>query len=127
MEAEMKDTMGQDQDIIKNQDMEDQDMMEDIISWSVTGVLVLLLVVATIVIVVCILRRTPSAEIGGQSRRTLRSRFVDYVGRYVNVGNSDAPEWDWKHTRPGSLSWEYGDKRSSQMASGQEDNLHLIS
>ena len=86
MEAEKKDTMGQDQDIIKNQDMEDQDMMEDIISWSVTGVLVLLLVVATIVIVVCILRRTPSAEIRGQSRRTLRNLTQTYLTRQNSAG-----------------------------------------
>ena len=88
----------------------------------ITVVLVLLIVIATIVIVFCILKSTPAidleAQIGhGQAQMTLRSRMANYVvsvGRYFNVGDSDAEVWD--SNRPRGPMSIYGYVRSTREA-----------
>ena len=89
---------------------------------AITAVLVALIVIATIVIVFCILRRTPTAELEvqeGQPQITVGRRLVEYIGRYFNVGDSDAPVWD--SSRPRSPTSEYGYIRSTQDAHREAD------
>ena len=87
----------------------------------ITVALVLLIVIATIVVVVCILKSTPSTtdleaqEGPGQAQMPLRSR----ESRYFNVGDSDAPVWD--PNRPTSLMSRYGNVRSTQEAHSEEN------
>ena len=96
----------------------------------ITVALVLLIVIATIVVVACILKSTPSTtdleaqegqdqaqkaqEGQGQAQMPLRSRLADYVARYFNVGDSDAPVWD--SSMPTSPMSGYGNVRSTQEA-----------
>ena len=84
----------------------------------VTVVLVLLIVIATVIIVFCILKTTPDLEAQeGQAQIPLRTRLrrlPEYVGTYFNVGDSNAPVWD--SGRPiGPLS-QYGTIRSQPEA-----------
>ena len=95
-----------------------------------TVALVLLIVIATIVVVACILKSTPSTtdleaqegqhqaqkaqEGQGQAQMPLRSRLAEYVSRYFNVGDSDAPLWD--STMPTSPMSRYGNINSTQEA-----------
>ena len=93
----------------------------------ITVVLVLLIVIATIVIVFCILKSTLAIDLEaqeghGQAQMTLRSRMADYVvsvGRYFNVGDSDAEVWD--SDRPTGPMSIYGYVRSTP-AAHQEAN-----
>ena len=96
----------------------------------ITVALVLLIVIATIVVVACILKSTPSTtdleaqEGHGQAQKAqegqdqaqmpLRSRLADYVARYFNVGDSDAPVWD--SSMPTSPMSRYGNINSTQEA-----------
>ena len=86
----------------------------------ITVALVLLIVIATIVVVACILKSTPSTtdleaqEGQDQAQMPLRSRLADYVARYFNVGDSDAPVWD--SSMPTSPMSRYGNINSTQEA-----------
>ena len=86
----------------------------------ITVALVLLIVIATIVVVACILKSTPSTtdleaqEGQDQAQMPLRSRLAEYVSRYFNVGDSDAPLWD--STMPTSPMSIYGNVNSTQEA-----------
>ena len=91
----------------------------------ITVALVLLIVIATIVVVACILKSTPSTtdleaqEGQDQAQMPLRSRLADYVARYFNVGDSDAPVWD--SSMPTSPMSGYGNVRSRQEAHLEAD------
>ena len=86
----------------------------------ITVALVLLIVIATIVVVACILKSTPSTtDLEGQEGQDqapmpLRSRLADYVARYFNVGDSDAPVG--VSSMPKSPMSGYGNVRSTQEA-----------
>ena len=86
----------------------------------ITVALVLLIIIATIVVVVCILKSTPSTtdleaqEGQDQAQMPLRSRLADYVARYFNVGDSDAPVG--VSSMPKSPMSGYGNVRSTQEA-----------
>ena len=86
----------------------------------ITVALVLLIVIATIVVVACILKSTPSTtdleaqEGQDQAQMPLRSRLADYVARYFNVGDLDAPVG--VSSMPKSPMSGYGNVRSTQEA-----------
>ena len=91
---------------------------------------VLLIVVATVIIVFCILKSTPATDLEAQedqAQMTLRSRLrrrVENVGRYFNVGDSDAPVWD--STRPRSPTEVLGDIRTPQEAHMEEEEYYTL-
>ena len=80
----------------------------DILMWSITGVVVALLVIVTIVVLICIWRKTPPSETeivpeaATKAKPDLKSRAVEYYHRYWKVTDSDAPRWDPTRPRTGT-------------------------
>ena len=69
-------------------------------TWSITAVVVAILVILTLVIVICILKKTPERDLevtrvgGAGGARTLRGRAVAYYNKYWKVTDPDAPKFD---------------------------------
>ena len=96
---------------------------EEDFTTAITVLVVSLLVVATLIIVVCILRRKPAMEtedVEGQPRRTPKNGLVKYIGRYFNIGDSDAPVG--APVGPKSPRMVYGGIRSTEEAYNEADH-----
>ena len=84
--------------------------MEEIIMWSITGLVVGVLVVVTILLVRCIWKSTPAREtvnqVGRKCETDWKRRVADYYHKYWKVSDPDAPEWDRNRPRTGTLYTE---------------------
>ena len=84
--------------------------MEEILMWSITGVVVVVLVIVTIVVVRCIWKNTPPMEteivnhVG--TKMDWKSRVVEYYRKhkYWKVTDKDAPKWDTTRPRTGTYT-----------------------
>lgn len=87
--------------------------MEEIIMWSITGLVVVVLVIVTILLVRCIWKSTPAKEtvynVGRKSETDWKSRVVEYYRAhkytgYWKVSDPDAPKWDKNKPRTGTYT-----------------------
>ena len=86
--------------------------MEEIVMWSITGVLVAVLVIVTIVVVRCIWKSTPAEtdsvnHVGTKSDPDWKSRVVEYYRGwtgYWKVTDPDAPKWDPNRPKTGTYT-----------------------
>ena len=87
--------------------------MDEIVMWSITGVVVVVLVVVTVLVVRRILKSTPAREnvdhVGRKSERDWKSRVVEYYRDhkftgYWKVTDREAPKWDPNKPRTGTYS-----------------------
>ena len=78
--------------------------------WSITGVVVVVFVIVTIVVVRCIWKNTPPIEteivnhVG--TKADWKSRVVEYYRnhKYWKVTDKDAPKWDTTRPRTGTYT-----------------------
>ena len=87
--------------------------MEEIIMWSITGLLVVVLVIVTILLVRCIRKSTPAKKtvyhVGRKSETDWKSRVVEYYRSYKYTGywkvsDPDAPKWDKNKPKTGTYT-----------------------
>ena len=82
--------------------MSDEEYANEILTWSVTAVVVAIIVILTLVTVICILKKTPERKLevtgdtstGAAGPTTLRGRAVEYYNKYWKVTDADAPMFD---------------------------------
>ena len=87
--------------------------MDEIIMWSITGLIVVVLVIVTILLVRCIRKSTPAKEtvyhVVRKSETDWKSRVVEYYRAhkytgYWKVSDPDAPKWDKNKPRSGTYT-----------------------
>ena len=78
--------------------MSGEESTDEILTWSITAVVVAIIVILTIVTVICILKNTPERELevttGAEGPTTLKERAVAYYHKYWKVTDKDAPVFD---------------------------------
>ena len=103
--------------------MEAEETNEEIVMWSITGVVVAVLVIVTIVVVRCIWKSTPAREtvnhVSTKSESDWKNRVVEYYRAhkftgYWKVSDPDAPKWD--KTKPRTGTYTEGTIRSAKEA-----------
>merc|ERR1711971_734783 len=110
----------------------DVEYTNEILTWSITAVVVAILVIVTIVTVICILRNTPERELevtttdgtaGGQ--KNLRKRAVAYHHKYWKVTDRDAPMFD--NTRRDITTHTYGTLKTREEIEREDESMYSIS
>ena len=110
--------------------MSDNENANEILTWSITAIVVAILVIVTIVTVICILRNTPERELEVTTNRAagqknLRGRAVAYYHKYWKVTDRDAPMFD--NTRRDITTHTYGTLKTKEEIEREDESVYSIS
>ena len=112
--------------------MSDVEYTNEMLTWSITGIIVAILVIVTIVTVICILRNTPERELevtttdgAAAGQNNLRERAVAYYHKYWKVTDTDAPMFD--NTRRDITTHTYGTLKTKEEMEREDESMYSLS
>merc|ERR1712032_56332 len=110
--------------------MSDNEYTNEILTWSITAVVVAIVVIVTVVTVICILRNTPERELevttnGVTEQNNLRGRAVAYYHKYWKVTDRDAPMFD--NTRRDITTHTYGTLKTKEEIEREDESMYSLS
>ena len=109
--------------------MSDEEYTSESLTWTITAVVVALIVILTLVTVICILKKSPKIELevtgaGATGPTTLIGRAAAYYNKYWKVTDKDAPMFD--STRRDIKKYSFGTLRTKIELEDAEEEMYSL-